>query len=459
MGITGFYQYLQENVQGAFSTINNSNINNLFIDHIYIDLNYLLHQCSYNSDTIDLTIKKVITMIEDLCAKINPLCTLNLCADGSAPLAKILLQRERRLTEVRTNSSDFVLNFTPGSEFMNNLHLKLDETKRKLENLYAIKISIHNLDVGEAEIKIKNLILQNLSNNEFSTHLAYTNDADVLLIMALTKMYNNIYILIRSKELQLVWLKKIIDLTNFNALDFGFLNLFLGNDYLPKLKLVSQDKLWTAYRLLKSKYGNLVSTVTQHNKEYLIINDQFLKRILTYVIGLTNIAMVKKSKLKLYDHDLICTYLEGIMWCANMYFNGKCIDNQYMYESQIAIDPVHLLLFLNFKSINSTFNSRETKAISNDLCSIILLPYSAKKFVNPKYYKFMDDNMHLYAEEQCGKCIDFYKNNKKIDKDESGYKEYMEKRKTFLIHKNSHAKLLRCDIEELQDKIIKILDN
>ena len=65
MGITGFYQYVQNTTPSAFHTINNET-GNIFVDHIYIDLNYLLHQCSYNSDTLELTIKKVITMIETI---------------------------------------------------------------------------------------------------------------------------------------------------------------------------------------------------------------------------------------------------------------------------------------------------------------------------------------------------------------------------------------------------------
>jgi 5'-3' exonuclease len=156
MGITGFYQYLQDVIPGAFHPT--SNLLGVFFNHIYIDLNYLLHQCSYNSDSTDLTLKKVESMIMDICCRFNPLETVNLCADGSAPLAKILLQRERRSND--SLEENFVMNFTPGSEFMNSLHIKLENLQRRIENRFSVKLTIHNQDVGEAEIKIKNLILK-----------------------------------------------------------------------------------------------------------------------------------------------------------------------------------------------------------------------------------------------------------------------------------------------------------
>jgi 5'-3' exonuclease len=399
MGITGFYQFIQENVPNAF--VNISEITNgIFFDHIYIDLNYLLHHCSYNSDSLVMTLKKVEVIIKDICQKFNPLSTLHLCADGSAPLAKILLQRERRSNDSIDN---FVLNFTPGSEFMNTLHEKLNNLKENLEKLYFIKVTIHNLDVGEAEIKIKSLILKNINNNVLSTHLAVTNDADVILILSATKQYERIYILTKNKEQKFVSIQSIIDNTNISALDFTFLNLFLGNDYLPKLKIVTPEKLWNSYKIHKSYYKHLVEICTESYKDYLKINDDFLKRILIDVIGQTSMTFIKKSNLQSYNYNDIKSYLEGLNWCLNMYFSGMCVNNHYMYEAGYSIDPVHIILFLNHTSINQTKNLIKTEAISNDLCSIILLPFSAKNLVDKKYHDFMNKCTILQCKEKLKK--------------------------------------------------------
>jgi len=454
MGITGFYQFLQENVPKAFYVINND-FKGLYFDHIYCDLNYLLHQCSYNSDSTDMTLKKVETMIKDLCQRFNPLKSLDLCADGSAPLAKLLLQRERRSNDL---TESFVLNFTPGSEFMSNLHLKLDKLKTKLEQEYSIKVRIFNLEPGEAEIKIKNLILKNIELNPSSLHLAVTNDADVILIMAATKLFENIYILTKNKTQSLVSIKSIINYSGISAIDFCFLNLLLGNDYLPKLKIVTPEKLWKAYLIHKYLYKNLVEICTESYKEYLKINDDFLKRILIDVIGQTKISSINRSKLNLYNSDEIKLYTEGLMWCLQMYFDGKCINNHYMYEGG-AIDPVHLILFLNKISINSTKNLIKTDPISNVLCSILLLPFSAKKLINPKYYDFMDSCKILFQSEHCATCKK-YKNgvnggtkevNGGTKEVNGGTKEVNgEKNKKYLEHKKSHQNLLKSDIIDIQ---------
>ena len=444
MGITGFYQFLQENVPKAFYVVNGET--NIYFDHIYFDLNYLLHQCSYNSDSTDSTLKKVETMIKDYCQKFNPLKSIDLCADGSAPLAKLLLQRERRSND---SCDNFVLNFTPGSEFMSTLHLKLNNLKNKLEQEYSIKVNIHNLEPGEAEIKIKNKILKNIQLNPLSLHLAVTNDADVVLIMAATKFYDCIYILTKNKENKLVSIKSIIEYSGISSLDFCFLNLFLGNDYLPKLKIVTPEKLWKAYKIHKYYYKNLVDTCTESYQEYLKINDDFLKRILIDVIGQTKISVINKSKLNFYDSDIIKSYSEGLMWCLQMYFDGTCINNHYMYEGG-PIDPVHIIMFLNNTSINSTKNLRKNDPITNDLCTILLLPLSARKLINPKYYDFMDSNPILFQSEHCKICKKYKNNNEKVNEKVNG-----ETMKKYLEHKKSHKNLLKSDIIDIQKSFNK----
>jgi 5'-3' exonuclease len=454
MGITGFYQYLQDVIPGAFYNVNNITTEGVFFDHIYIDLNYLLHQCSYNSDTVDFTLKKVETMIMDICIKFNPLETLNLCADGSAPLAKILLQRERRSND--SIEENFVLNFTPGSEFMNSLHLKLDGIKKRIEDRYSIKVTIHNQDVGEAEIKIKNLILKNIAKNSQSLHLAVTNDADVVLIMSATKQYENIYILTKNKEQKLVSINSIVRLSGFEALDFGFLNIFLGNDYLPKLKIVTQEKLWVAYKIYKNQYGNLVELCTENYEEYTKINDDFLKRILSGIVGQTKISVINKSTLKSYDSDIIKSYLEGINWCFNMYLNGRSINNHYMYEAGLPIDPIHIIMFLNNTTMDSTKNLIKTEPISNELCSILLLPLSAKKLIDSKYYDFMDSDICeiLYEREHCKLCKKF-----KVNLETTKQVNLETNKEKYLEHKKSHKNLLVSDIKDIQKSFSNLFNS
>jgi 5'-3' exonuclease len=98
MGITGFYSWITANYPDSFVKLNKP----IFFNHIYIDLNYLLHMCVYNSPNIKVTVKKIETMILDICSNHHAIDTINICCDGSAPLAKLFLQRIRRLQEART---------------------------------------------------------------------------------------------------------------------------------------------------------------------------------------------------------------------------------------------------------------------------------------------------------------------------------------------------------------------
>ena len=463
MGITGFYQYLQETIPGSFQST--TNLTGIFFDHIYIDLNYLLHQCSYNSDSTDATLRKVETMIMDICCKFNPLESVNLCADGSAPLAKILLQRDRRSND--SIEDNFVMNFTPGSEFMSSLHIKLERIKNRIEQRFAVKVTIHNQDSGEAEIKIKNLILKNLTKNPQSLHLAVTNDADVVLIMVTTKQYKNIYILTKNKEQKLVSIDSIVNLSGFEALDFGLLNLFLGNDYLPKLKIVTPEKLWHSYLIFKLKYNVLVELCTENYQEYTKINDDFLKRILAGVVGQTKISVINKTTLRGYDEDMIKSYLEGINWCFSMYLNGNPINNHYMYEYGCAIDPIHIIMFLNKTSMDSTKNLIETKPISNELCSIILLPLTSRNLIDQKYYDFMDSEICsvLYERERCKRCKKYKEENQehkkkyKEENQEENKTVNLETNKKYLEHKKSHKNLLVSDIKDIQKCFQEMFQN
>jgi len=137
-----------------------------------------------------------------------------------------------------------------------------------------------------------------------------------------------------------------------------------------------------------------------------------------------------------------------------MYFNGDCINNHYMYEG-ISIDPIHLILFLNSMSINKTINLKKSEAIPNDLCSIILLPYSGRKLINPKYYDFMDSCKILYESENCKICK---KLNNKVNKEVKVDKEVNEEtNKKYKEHKKSHNNLLKSDIIDIQKRFNQLV--
>jgi len=467
MGITGFYSWITNNYPDAFNLATNVNLATkpMFFNHIYIDLNYLLHMCTHNSPNIYFTLKKIETMILEICSKFHAIDSINICCDGSAPLAKLFLQRTRRLQEARTskdlNLENSSLNFTPGSVFMETLHEKLNNMKEKLESSLNVKVNINNLDAGEAEIKVKHLINKHLDLNPLSSHLLVTNDADVLLIITSTKFYKSLYVLLKHNVI--LSLDKLIKLNakkygsgiNPNY-DFAFLNLLNGNDYLPKLRYVTTDKIWEAYRIKLRKHKGLVLKKNVKS-EFFEINSEFLIDILKSLGGMIGTNILKKTKLYEYKKEDYANYVNGLIWCFHMYFNGECRYNNYIYEGE-SPDPLLLMCHLIKYNINTCFNLTESKPICNKLCSILLLPDIAKQLINEKYYKFMEKHSYLYEEEKCNECQKFYKSMSDLNKkyketdcsDHTIRKEIASTHKSYENHKQKHIKLTSGMIEKIK---------
>ena len=310
MGIAGFYSWIAQNYPSAVI----KNVNPLFFDHIYIDLNYLLHMY-FDQSSLDKTLNKVQSFILELCKFKQPLKSINLCADGSAPLAKLFLQRKRRMNETlnltnKTMMSQEVdiinssLNLTPGCNYMNNIHIKINKLKTILENTFDVDVIINNLECGEAEIKIKHLLLQNINRDADSSHLFVTNDADVLLILSSTLNYHNIYVLMKSYNI--LSIRKLLELhtskygkSNMPGLDFCFINLLNGNDYLPKLKFSTTNRLWESYKIKLNKHKQLISIVDGK----ISINKKFLIDILFCFAALAGYSNIKKTKIHEYSHN------------------------------------------------------------------------------------------------------------------------------------------------------------
>jgi 5'-3' exonuclease len=467
MGITGFYSWITENYKDSLKISKGDQ----FYNHIYIDLNYLLHMCTYNSPTINATVTKIQTMIIDICGKHHALETINICCDGSAPLAKLLLQRSRRLQEARTlilnNTTDLknsTLNFTPGSKFMSELHTVLNNLKLKLESSLNVKVLINNLDSGEAEIKIKYLINKHIDTNPNSTHLLVTNDADVLLILSATKIYKNMYVLLKYN--QILTLNKLIELhtTKFGIgistpqYDFAFLNLLNGNDYLPKIKYATVDRIWEAYAKKIKKYPNGLILNKDKITGRFEINSKFLISILQSVSTYISPNVIKKTNLSDYNFDAYSKYVDGLVWCFQMYYSGRCDYNSYIFDSNISPDPNLLMLHLMSNDINCHFNLKPTKPICNKLCSILLLPHIAKELIDEKYYAFMDSHSYLYAEEKCEECQQYYQlmsvTNKEYKEGECTDTKLKKKisvtQKAYESHRSSHKKLSGPDIEKIK---------
>lgn len=453
MGIEGFYKWIKDEYSDSIYNIDSDEIPKYF-NHVYVDLNYLLHMCSYNSNNMTHTINKLKNILLDITIKTQPTISLNLFCDGVAPMAKLLEQRKRRLESLDvidedSNIDNSTLNFTPGTIFLETLEDKLKQIINIIKNQLVIDTHIDIIGDGEGELKIKNKLLENYAKSDSDTHVLVTTDADVILMAMANPSYKNTFILLKDTILSLDKLlcqhKKLYLCGNYSNLDFSFLNLFLGNDYIPKLKFISNEKLWLAYKKNIDKYKYLIDN--NNNIQY-----DFLIDILTDIIAQIKLCFYKKISFKDYDVDKIENYLNGIFWTYLMYKNGKCLDYKYKYNYDDSIDPLNLQLYLLAKKTNKQTMSLNINdnIINRNLCAILLLPKRACILINEKYHKFIENIDELYQEEKCSLCKKYLKtykdNKKKLENENITKEEYKSFYNIYSSHKKTHKNLSYEDI-------------
>ncbi len=389
MGIDGFHNWIEKEYPAAYVNINSDTKT---YHHAYIDLNYLLHLCHYNSNDETHLINKMSLLILDICSKIQPAISLNLFCDGTAPFAKMVLQRERRCKNIKISDDIFKtsLNFTPGTKFIKTISQRLDKIVQIIKNQFAIDVNIDSIEAGEAEIKIKDKLLKYYSENKKHNHILVTNDADVVLILCSDESYKNSYILLKEnvlsmKQLLKTHFQKYNPLNTENNLDFVFLSLLLGNDYIPKVNQISPAKIWEAYNLNIDKHKYLIKL----NDKKFDLNKDFLLDILTDCIAKIGRNKTIKNNIP-FNKNIYDNYFNGILWTMEMYNLGKCVDYNYICNTTKPIDILNLALYISDLNMNK-FLKDKSDPIPSELCGILLLPEGAKELIDDKYTDFMND--------------------------------------------------------------------
>jgi hypothetical protein len=406
MGIDGFHKWIEKEYGEIYLDIKNTN--NIY-HHLYIDLNYLLHICHYNSNNEVHLINKMSVVLLDICKRVCPVKSVNLFCDGTAPFAKMLIQRERRNKNKHSDEDIFrtTLNFTPGTQFIEKIPIKLEKSINIIKKYFNVKVNIDSINPGESEIKIKKELIENYKKNIKDKHILVTNDADVVLILSADDTYKNTNILINDKVIPInKLLEKHFKKYNcdINNLDFVFLNLLLGNDYIPKVRELSLNKIWDSYSLNIEKYKYLI----KKEKEKYIFNKQLLIDILNDCIGKIGKTKIIKNN-KIYDNELYKNYFDGVIWTLQMYNEGKCTNYEYICNSNKPIDILNLIIYLYDYEIDK-YNYLHLEPIPSILCGILLLPKNAQELINKKYKKFMEDvEVKKIYDENFKISIDFIK--------------------------------------------------
>lgn len=481
MGIQGFLQFIKQTYPLAIK----QHINE--IDNLYIDLNHILHHVCYLSKDKQDLIQRTQDYILGIIKSIKPKKRIFLSSDGPAPMAKMILQRKRRLdtTKQKDLENDLSLNLTAGTAFMSNLENYLNTFSIYIKKYFKLDTIISTIDSDEGEIKIKRQV--NLYQKRYpnDTHLIYSGDSDMALLLFTCNDLSKIYqmvdknMIIDFGQLYETHKNKFIGDTNISCqkikYDFVFLFLMMGNDYLPNVSCIKIDDVWESYKsVLNDRKTSIVELYTNDDNQTdeinmitkIKINSEFIHHLIHNVT-----KKIKPFMLKRYSSIDDTTYIkeyekytEGIYWCFMMYLSGKCTDYKYIFEYDFK---PHILGVMIILMMNNTYTIKKHQSIDIDLYGILLIPKCAKHLLSKEQNLIVEklsvNHQVIYEEELCKTCKNYCKDLREsknnIDSTDIGSKdEYNKLTKKYIQHKKTHTRLSYNLIDKIQKDFINIRD-
>ena len=301
MGVPYYFLHIIKKYPSIIKKINDLNINNLYLDSnsIIYDIYNNLNINDY--ETIDTYINdiylNVCKKIDELINELQPKNKIYITFDGVAPVAKLKHQRTRRFksnfTKELYNNQDFenykeniiktgnfdwsTINITPGTEFMNNLDIFINDYYK---NNKKIMISGSN-EVGEGEHKIFSYIRNNKQYHKNTKTVIYGLDSD-LIMLSLNHLYCNKEIYLYRETLEFINnINKDLRPENNYVLNIKYLCKLIIDEmsnYLTYMNINSYNLL-TDYILICFLIGN---DFVYHNPSLNIRNNGITKMLNIY---------------------------------------------------------------------------------------------------------------------------------------------------------------------------------
>lgn len=427
MGIDNFNTWLKSKYPSCLQNIKS----NLIYDYIYIDLNHILHYDIRKSENCGELKNNIFKSLDIIFSNFIASKGIIITIDGPSPYAKVILQKERRSQGLLSDNSEITsemdpINLTPGTSLMKKIDSYIFQYGKEIKKRnYFLKpefILVPASKYGEGEVKIFEKMREILKDNTKSTNLVIGNDADIIVLGMATSPFYNINILMRhNSELCLISIKDLLreqgkSLLNNGKIsylkknnirnDFVILSILNGNDYLPKLKYIKFDILWETY----NKFIEMNNFF--ENNCNLIKNNYFdNEALITFFRYLLNNLAKRYTKFNYdkYNEEDIEKYLEGLLWCLNMYQTGKCSMYEFIFDRP-SPTPINVYMYLiSNREKKIDIPNSTTVPLSCEYYPLLLMPYKAKKIIPKKYHKYMDNDLkYLYEKEKCILCKDLY---------------------------------------------------
>ncbi len=460
-------------------------------DNIYFDLNFILHRVGYVATSQMDIVNKLKEYINNVIKITNPKKRVIFTADGPAPLAKLFVQRKRRLNMVRnitSNNNDddnddddndnnnnnnlddtsiesseketTSLNFTAGTKFMMELEKSLRDYIAFLKIIYNLEIITDIIGPDEAELKIKYNLNIIQGSDPLDTHLVISGDSDMIVLLATCLDLNLVYVMVTKEEI--IYMGKLMDshteiygrTANYKE-DFTFVNMLMGNDYIPKTNYLNFEKLWDAYKIVHKSYPD---GIIDKNREEIKINVHFLHDLIYYTIK--NIGKAQRKKAMTFNLSDLCdplydNYIKGLIWSFEMYRKGVCHCYQYFYNHHGSPHPLGIVYNIMINSVHQLGN---TSPINPNVYAILLIPEQANYLLGDANkdlsIEIAKKNPILYEEERCTTCKKMYLELSKIPKNDNDKRNI--KIKKLSTHKLTHSILTIDDINKIQKSYFKL---
>ena len=307
--------------------------------------------------------RRICNYLEFLEEYVDPENAFILCVDGVAPLAKMGQQRKRRYRaiddikirndikkkfgkNISTNWNNTVI--TPGTEFMENLHITLLEYfEKRCKKIKYVYSSYHT--PGEGEHKILQHIKSNMSNDDIM--VIYGLDADLIFLSLACEHSDNIYLLreelhFESKKTENV--KKIFDPTED----------------------VVQDLIYVSIKETKNAFNNAIWTLVENRYDINIIlpkETDFTKDLILICFLLGNDFLPHFPSIDIYKGGLdsiIASYIKCINGSNELLINIK--DNKVIFNMPLI------------KTLIENLAKKENQFFKQDLHEYI--DYSKRKY-------------------------------------------------------------------------------
>lgn len=199
-GVSGLSPWLQKRFPSAFTSIETFKPVENF-DCVYVDINEHIHHQVRRATSSEELVELVLRRVKSLLRSTKPKRLVVLAVDGPGPLAKVLVQRQRRRKDAAKSARKEAANgnnsvnldklaLTPGAPFMLLLSDALEAWARERASTTVSYIVSGAHVAGEGEVKCLGHLLEATRDIDSKrsikswplTHVLHGGDSDLLLM-------------------------------------------------------------------------------------------------------------------------------------------------------------------------------------------------------------------------------------------------------------------------------------